>query len=67
MARESLVDTIVVVTDDNGHETECDMDKCSWHMDEEFSESLAIGKAVRSAIMGMQHDGATVTVKVYAR
>ncbi len=67
MGRETLLETVIVITDENGNETEVDMNTAVGNFDEELSQSLMIGRAVRAALMGMAHDGAEVTVRVYAQ
>ena len=65
MERETLASTLIVVTDPLGNEVEVSPDDMFGSMDEETSQSLMIGRAVRSALMTSIEDGATVYVRIY--
>lgn len=65
MARENLENTLIVVIDPLGNEAEVCPDGLIGNLDEETSQSLIIGRAVRSALMVSEGDAVTVEVSIY--
>ena len=65
--RETLSDTVVVVEGDDGEEAEVGMGELLGNFDEELSQCLLIGRAVRDALMREGKDGATVIVRAYSQ
>lgn len=65
--RETLSGTVVVVEGDDGDEAEVNMDDLLGNFDEELSQCLLIGRAVRDALMREENDGATAIVRCYAQ
>ena len=65
--RETLSDTVVVVEGDDGEEAEVGMGELLGNFDEELSQCLLIGRAVRDALMREDKDGATVIVRAYSQ
>lgn len=66
MQRESLDNVVVVVTLPDGSETEVDLGSSVGNLDQEASECLLIGRAVRDALMRTD-DGDAVDVRVYTQ
>lgn len=66
MKRESLENTVVVVTTPEGEEVEVQMDLGIGNLNEEATQCLLIGRAVRDALMTAK-DGAPVEVAVYSQ
>jgi len=65
--RETLNWTVVVVEGDDGEEAEVNMDDLLGNFDEELSQCLLIGRAVRDALMRDDKDGATAIVRCYSQ
>lgn len=65
MERESLVDVVIVVTTTDGAEVEVENFGVG-NLDQEASECLLIGRAVRAALMRAD-DGAVVEVRAYTQ
>ena len=66
MKRDTLDCTLIVVTDMNGSEVEIKPDEMLGNLNEEASQSLMIGRAVRNALMQSCEDGA-IEVSIFAQ
>ena len=66
MKRDTLDFTLIIVTDRNGNEVEIKPDDMLGNLNEEASQSLMIGRAVRNALMQSCED-CIIEVSIYAQ
>ena len=65
--RCTLDSTLIVVFSPDGTEIEVDPMDGIGNLDDEASQSMLIGRAVRAALFSTEEDGAMVEVRIYSQ